>query len=127
MLVGIGSFPLNIGDAPSYDFDNGFRDFFIAVADNDNALFEIKPVGECIGYFEYDKIGGQGVQGWFQPEKESSCRKQHDVDKESGGADADAVEFLDNSADNVAAAGAASYPVQCTQPDAVQYAAGDTA
>ena len=91
VLVGVGAFPFDIGDAPAYDFDDGFRDFFVMVADDDNILFKVKTVGERVGDFEDDKVGGQGVEGGFQPEEEGPGRKQHDVDEKSGGADTDAV------------------------------------
>ena len=127
MLVGVGPFPFDVGDAAAYDFDDGFRDFFVAVADDDNIFFEVKAVGKGVGNFKHDEVGGEGVQGRFQSEEEGACRQQYDVDQETGGADADAVEFLDDGADDVAAPGTAAHPVQGAQPDAVEHAAGDTA
>ena len=127
VLVGVGAFPFDIGDAPAYDLDDGFGDFFVAVADDDYVFLEIKAVGEGVGNFKYDEVRGEGVQGRFQSEEESACRQQHDVDQETGGADADAVKFLDDGTDDVAATGAAAHPVQGAQPDAMEHTAGDTA
>ena len=127
VLVGVGPFPFDVGDAAPDDLDDGFGDFFVAVADDDNIFLEVKAVGEGVGHFKYDEVRGEGVEGRFQSEEERACRQQDDVDQEPRGADADAVEFLDDGADDIAAAGAAAHPVEGAQPDAVEHAAGDTA
>ncbi len=127
VLVGVGAFPFDVGDAPAYNLDDGFRDFFVMFANDDYIFLEVKAIGEGVGDFKHDEVGGEGVQGRFQSEEAGPCCQQHDVDQETGGADADAVEFLDDGADNVAAAGTAAHPVQGAQPDAVEHAAGDTA
>ena len=50
VLVGVGPFPFDVGDAAAYDFDDGFRDFFVVVADDDNIFFEVKAVGKGVVY-----------------------------------------------------------------------------
>ena len=127
VLVGKGAFPFDVSDASSYNFDDGFRNFFVVVADDDDILFKVKAVGEGVGYFENNKVSGHGVQRRFQTEEKSPGAEQYDVDKEPCRPDADAVKFLDDGPDDVAAAGTAAHPVQGAQADAMEHAAGNTA
>ncbi len=109
--MGIGPFPFDIGDAAAYNPDDGFGNFFVTVADNNNIFFEVKTVAESIGHFEHDKVGRQRVKGRLQPEKKCSGCEQYDVDKKSGGTDTDAVIFLDNGSDDITATGTSACPV----------------
>ena len=61
VLVGKGSFPFDVGDAPAYDFDNGFGDLFVVVTDDNDIFLKIETVCKGVGHLEYHEIGGHGV------------------------------------------------------------------
>ena len=124
-LVSKSSFTMQKGYAASNDFNNFLRDCRCLIADNNNVLFVVEAIRECVGDFETDEGSKQSVECWFEAKKKGSYSHQKNINDETWCADSCTIVFVENCANNVGAAAAAANTVKKSRTDASQRTADD--